>query len=194
MSFTKAKAPLVLDHPAVLPEGVWTIDRATSTVAFSIRNFWITTVRGEMRDFDGVLAVDADGAISIRAGASVASIDTGIRMRDHHLRSATFLDAERYPCAELRSRSVRQLDGGRLAIEAELSLHGVNRPLSLVASILPPAPVDGGELSRIRLTASGVVDRRQFGVGRSWLLNKVEGAEVTLRFEVCASMTSAGTR
>jgi polyisoprenoid-binding protein YceI len=156
----------------VLPEGVWTIDRATSTLAFSIRNFWITTVRGEMRDFEGVIAVDADGALSIRASADVASVETGIRMRDHHLRSATFLDAERYPRAELRSRRVRQLDGGRLAIEAELSLHGISRPLSLVATLLPPGAADR-ELTRIRITASGALDRRQFGIGRSWLLNKV---------------------
>jgi polyisoprenoid-binding protein YceI len=217
MSFTTANAPRALDRPSqkldgatarpplphelapaeprtVLPVGAWIVDRASSTVAFAVCNFWISTVHGRMRDFDGVLAVDDDGSLSIRASARVSSIDTGIGVRDQHLRSAAFLDADRYPCAELRSRKVRRLDGGRLAIEAELSLRGISRPVSLVGSILPPEAADGRDITRIRIMARGTLDRRQYGMARGWLLDKIVGADVMLGFDVCASMPRAETR
>jgi polyisoprenoid-binding protein YceI len=153
-----AKPPLLhlltpAEPRAVLPEGAWTVDRATTTVAVSVGDSCISKVRGETRDVESVLAVEADGSLWTRAGASVASIETAIRMGDHHLGAASFLDAERYPRAELRSRRARQFDGGRLAIEVELNLPGISRPLSLVASILRPEPADGGEVARIRITA-----------------------------------------
>jgi polyisoprenoid-binding protein YceI len=217
MSFTTAKAPRALDPSpqeldeataraplahelapseprAVLPEGAWTVDRASSAVAFSVSNFWISTVRGKIREFNGVLTVDSDGSLSIRASARVASLDTGIGLRDHHLGSADFLDAERYPCAELHSRRVRRLDGGRMAIDAELSLRGISRPLSLVASILALEAADGREVTRIRIMASGTLDRRPYGIARAWLLDKIVGAEIMLGFDIYASMTRAEVR
>src|SRR5690348_15887465 len=95
----------------LLPEGAWIIDRAASTVAFSVGNFWVSKVHGRMREFEGVLEVDADGSLSIRGSVRVASIETRSAKRANHLRSPDFLDAERLPRAELRSCGVRALEG-----------------------------------------------------------------------------------
>jgi polyisoprenoid-binding protein YceI len=173
-----------------LPEGAWLVSPANSTVAFSVRNFWVSTVRGEMRDFEGVLTVDAVGSLSIRASASAASIDTGNRLRDHHLRSADFLDAERHPRVELRSHGVRRLGGGRLEVDAEVTLRGITRPVSLAVSILPPEPAEEDEPG-IRIAARGRLDRRQFAIARGRLLDKIVGAEVDLDFEVRAPARAA---
>src|SRR5262249_56061423 len=94
---------------------------------------------------------------------------------DQDVRSPGFLDVTRYPRLQLRSRSVRQVDGGRLAIDAELILHGVSSPLSLLGSILPPGPGDGDGVARIRIVAGGGLDRRRFAIPRRWVLGTILG-------------------
>jgi polyisoprenoid-binding protein YceI len=198
MSVTAANASAVIDRASrelatatadprsstpVLPEGVWLIDPAASTVAFSVANFWVSTVRGEMHDVEGTLEVDGDGRISVRASVGVASIDTGNRLRDRHLRSTDFLAADRHPRADLRSRSVRRLADGRLVIDAELRLRGVVAPVAIAARVLAPGAPHGDE--PVSVIGGGALDRRAFGVARRPILDHIVGVRVGLAFDLC---------
>ena len=94
---------------------VWAIDPAHSTVEFSVKSFFFFIVKGRLTEFAGNVVLDqADiGGSSVEVAINAASIDTGIKRRDAHLRSADFLEADRYP--HIRFQSSRR-DGPRKSI------------------------------------------------------------------------------
>src|SRR5437899_12258070 len=69
------------------------IDAAHSRMAFSLHQF-VSTVRGDFHRFSGTIEVDRGHPerSSVIARISVASIDTKIQKRDHHLLSTEFID------------------------------------------------------------------------------------------------------
>jgi polyisoprenoid-binding protein YceI len=66
----------------------------------------VTKVRGHFSEFSGAIHVteDPEGS-SAELVIRASSIDTGSEDRDKHLRSADFLDLERFP--EIRLRAPR---------------------------------------------------------------------------------------
>jgi hypothetical protein len=60
-----------------------------------------------------------------------SSIDTNVKMRDDHLRSADFLDVDRFPTLEFYSDRFAHRGGNRWAVTGALSLHGVTRTITL---------------------------------------------------------------
>src|SRR4051794_14980384 len=51
--------PLPPPPPAV-PAGSWTVDPSHSKVGFAVKHMGIATVRGEFKDFEGVLEISND--------------------------------------------------------------------------------------------------------------------------------------
>jgi polyisoprenoid-binding protein YceI len=115
-------------------ETVWIIDPKHTTIEFSIRNFFFFTVTGRFTDVTGT-AVRDDSDISrssVEAAVLAASIDTGNKRRDDHLRSKDFLDAERYPDIRFQSASVeRGRDRDTFRIPGTLTIRGKSREVVL---------------------------------------------------------------
>lgn len=109
-----------------------------------------------------------------------ASIDTGIGMRDKHLRSADFLDVARFPTMTFESQRV-EVVGRRATVTGQLTLHGVTREIVV--------PVDV-RLSESALVATGEfqLNRRDYGINYSSFLNPIGNAvHVTFTFRARAS-------
>lgn len=80
------------------PPGVWNLDPAHSSVVTIAQHLGISSVRGRFTEFGGRITVAAVPEHSrVDAVIDAATIDTGNGVRDKHLRSPDFLDAERYP-------------------------------------------------------------------------------------------------
>ncbi|HEY8215707.1 MAG TPA: YceI family protein, partial [Acidimicrobiia bacterium] len=135
-----------------------------SEVGVSIRHLMVSKVRGRFSGFEGTF-VTADDPLESTLSASVdlSSIDTGNSDRDAHVRSADFLDVERYPTLTYRSTGIRA-DGDDFVVDGELSLHGVTKPVALrleVHGFQPNSPFGD---TRAGFTATGEIDRRDFGI------------------------------
>ncbi len=116
--------------------GRWVIDPKHSSVEFVARHI-LTRVRGRFRDFSGTIEVDEvpeRSRVEVRIDA--ASIDTGTPDRDQHLRSPDFLDVERFPSITYRSTALRPLGGTRFALDGELTIRDVTRPVTLDAELV----------------------------------------------------------
>ena len=99
--------------------GTWTIDPTHTTIAAVARHLMVTKVRGHFSSFSGTINVaetPEDSTVEITMDA--ASITTGTEDRDNHLRSADFLDAEKFPALTFRSTSV-VADGDRWKLTGE---------------------------------------------------------------------------
>jgi YceI-like domain len=99
----------------------WRLDPTRSAAEFSVPHFWgLTRVKGRFDHLDGWLETDRNGHVRLELIVDAASLNTGNRKRDQHLRSADFFDTQHHP--ELRFQSVIAGDAGngRLHVEGEL--------------------------------------------------------------------------
>lgn len=150
--------------------GTWTIDPVHSGVGFTIRHLMVSRVRGRFGTFEGTVVTGDDPLdSSVTATIDLASIDTGNAQRDAHVRSADYLDVEKYPTMTYRSTGLRP-DGDEYVLDGELTLRGMTRhvPLTLEIGGFGPDPFrqdDPFKGARAGFTATGEISRLEFGVG-----------------------------
>ena len=112
--------------------GVWNLVSDKSTISFKIRNMWgLISVKGRFADVRGDGQITGKGAIFGRVDIQVASLHTGIRKRDQHLRSADFFDAERFPEISAVVTALEPTSGDAADLRATFTIKGVTAPVPL---------------------------------------------------------------
>lgn len=150
--------------PAIGGKTTWKLDPSHTLVEFSAKHLMITTVKGRFTDVEGFIHADEKDIkdSSVEATLKAATIDTRTEQRDNHLRSADFLEVEKYP--EIRFRSTR-IEGNKqeFKLTGDLTIRGVTRPITLDVTFEGQTKDPwGGE--RVGFSASGKLDRRDFGL------------------------------
>ncbi|HWJ22734.1 MAG TPA: YceI family protein [Gemmatimonadaceae bacterium] len=146
----------------------WTIDPAHTLIEFSAKHMMITTVKGRLTDVKGALSVDEQNPdrSHVEVEFAAASIDTRAEQRDQHLRSADFLDVEKYPTVSFRSRKVagaRPEPGDTFKVVGDLTIRGTTREVTLDVTYEGRGRDPwGGE--RISFSADTKIDRRDYGL------------------------------
>lgn len=117
----------------------WNLDKAHSELVLKVKHMMISNVTGTFDDFDVVLeSMDADFKdVNIEVIAQAASIQTRNEQRDEHLRSADFLETEKFPTltfkaqgADLTSGTLKgdlTIKGETREVEFDLEFGGVNK-------------------------------------------------------------------
>ncbi|MFF0748728.1 YceI family protein [Streptomyces sp. NPDC004267] len=116
-----------------LPEpGDWEIDPMHSQIGFTARHIGLARIHGRFNSFAGAVRIaERMEHSAMHVVIDAASIDTGVRMRDDHLRSGDFLDVGAYPTMEFYSERFVHKGGSRWAVTGALTLHGVSRTVTL---------------------------------------------------------------
>jgi polyisoprenoid-binding protein YceI len=123
------------------PPGVWTIDPAHSKVAATAQHLGLSSVQGRFAEFAGRIEIAATAeASSVVAEIEAASIDTGNRTRDDHLRSADFLDIGPNPTISYRSTGLSATAPDRWRVHGVLTLSGISRAIDLDLTYLGTSP------------------------------------------------------
>jgi polyisoprenoid-binding protein YceI len=124
---------LQVAQPPVLPQpGDWEIEPMHSSIGFTARHIGLARIHGRFNTFAGAIRIDEGVERSaMHVVIDAASIDTNVKMRDDHLRSADFLDVARFPTLEFYSERFVHRGGNRWAVTGALSLHGVTRTVTL---------------------------------------------------------------
>ncbi|MBU0679340.1 MAG: YceI family protein [Verrucomicrobia bacterium] len=144
-------------------EQTYSIDKSHASLGFAVKHLVISKVRGEFRDFDGTLTLgDENALVSATAAIRAASIDTGNKDRDDHLRTPDFFAVANYPEITFASKSTEQR-GGKDVLVGDLTLHGVTKEVALEYSLSGPITDPWGN-TKIGFEASTVIDRTQFGL------------------------------
>jgi polyisoprenoid-binding protein YceI len=133
-----------------------------STIGFSVHQF-LGTTRGKFTNFSGRIEVDCEHPenSSVTAQIDVKSIDTRIKKRDDHLRSAEFFNGEKFPQMTFKSRSVKRSGPQSGDILGDLTIHGVTKPITLHVKLLTPM----NEAAHTRWAVScDAINRRDFNL------------------------------
>src|ERR1044072_4782747 len=77
----------------------WNIDPVHTVVEFKVRDMMITNVKGHFTGVTGVLTLDEQDVTKSQVKASIdaATINSREADRDTHLKSADFLNVEKFP-------------------------------------------------------------------------------------------------
>lgn len=150
-----------VELPAV---GTYAIDKAHTQVGFAVRHLGVSKVRGRFADFEGTLVVAEDPAqSSVNVTIDADSIDTRDEGRDQHLRTNDFFDVQNHPTWTFASTAVRYLGKGKLEIDADLTIRGTTRPVTLKGELEGVVRDPWGN-HRVGFSATTEINRDDFGV------------------------------
>lgn len=165
----------------------YVVDPVHSSLGFGVR-YLVSSLEGRFNDFQGVVSYDPEAPESLVVSFEVDadSIDTASEKRDTHLRSKDFFNVEQYPKISFRSTSVTRFDERQLAVNGDLSLHGVTRPITALVTVSGPTPPDDQGRRTIGCRATFSVLRSDFGVDTWKDAHGAVGDEVKIRLLVAA--------
>jgi polyisoprenoid-binding protein YceI len=115
--------------------GTWGLNRDRTSVSFRTRVAGIIRVKGTLQATQGTVQVGADGRVSAEIIIDPASIDTKLKKRDDHLRSADYFDVVHHPTITFTVTEVRPASPGNLEVVGNLDAHGQSTPLILLAEV-----------------------------------------------------------
>ncbi|MEU1705092.1 YceI family protein [Streptomyces sp. NPDC005706] len=179
------------------PSGTWLFDPPHTAIRFIAKHVGMAHVHGRFTRFTGGIRVTpdvTDSQVSVRIDAS--SIATGNKTRDNHLRSADFLDVERYPYIDFTSNRFVYRGGSRWTLNGTLTMHGTSRSVGLDTTYL--GTVNGGYEQELRCAALAKAElhREDFTLNWRSMLARgiaVVGPTVQLELDVQAMYRNAET-
>jgi polyisoprenoid-binding protein YceI len=148
-----------LDHLLGDPgnAAVWALDPQRSELGFRCRSLWgLFPVNGRFTEFTGDGRLGG-GTASGRLDVAAASLDTGIRKRDEHLRSEDFFAVERFPTISVVVTAM-QLGNLGTELRSTLTVRGVSHPLPL------PATVTLLDEDTVQIATRVTIDRTEWDV------------------------------
>jgi polyisoprenoid-binding protein YceI len=144
--------------------GTWTIDSMHSFVTFTVQHFTIAFARGLASGPTGSVTIGEDPlASSVRASIDASTIATGNKMRDEKILGPDVLDVAKYPTIDFSSRALREESPGRYALDGDLTMHGITRPVTLDLTV-HGVITDVWNKTRLGLTATAELKRGDFDV------------------------------
>ncbi|MFE7075901.1 YceI family protein [Streptomyces sp. NPDC057620] len=154
-------------QPPPLPApGDWEIEPTHSSIGFTARHIGMARVRGRFNTFAGIVRVaDNVEQSAMHVVIDAGSIDTNVRTRDGHLKSADFLDVDRFPTVEFYSDRFTHRGGSRWGVTGALSLHGVTRTVTLDTEYLG---VGNGTEGEVRAACRATAELRRDDFTMSW--------------------------
>ncbi|HJT81665.1 MAG TPA: YceI family protein [Chthoniobacterales bacterium] len=172
----------VLAAPSAFAGERYTFDQQNSKISFEVRHL-LGKARGEFHNFSGTIDLDRDQPerSSVSARIEVNSIDTGIKKRDEHLRSAEFFNGQKFPAITFKSQSVKRTGDQSGDVTGDLTMRGVTRQIVLHVQSLQ---ADNNQ-SRWKVTTAPL-SRRDFGLMFGGTTEAVSGIgkEVAVNIEI----------
>src|SRR3989441_8222479 len=166
----------------------WAIDAYHTSVTFTVRHM-MSRVRGEMKLKEGWIDTDSDNLSKARVEVVLdpGTINTGVEMRDNHLRSADgHFDVANYPTITFKSTRIEGTDPSHFKVIGDLTIHGLTKEVALDAGFTGEVKDPWGN-RRIGFSAETKVNRKDFNLTWNQALEAggfVLGDEVKLDIDV----------
>lgn len=173
---------------AMFGQTKWNVDAAHSSVRFTVSHLVISEVEGSFKKFNGSISTsnpDFSGA-SIEFTVDVKSISTDNDMRDNHLKSPDFFDAEKFPEMTFKSTSFKKVSGNKYELVGDLTMHGVTKSVKFSVDY-GGTMNDGMGNTKAGFKATAVIDRFNYGLKWSKATETgglVVGNEVTINLRL----------
>lgn len=164
-----AFAGLALSFTVASTSSIWSLDGAHSRLGFKVKHMGISDFNGSFTNYEVKMTASKEDLsdAKVELTGEVSSIYTANEMRDNHLKSADFFDAEKFPKFTFVSKSFTKVAKSKneYKVVGDLTLHGVTKEVTMTAvhNGTVTHPQNKKEISGF--TMSGTINRVDFGVG-----------------------------
>jgi polyisoprenoid-binding protein YceI len=149
-----------------LAQNAYTMDKAHSSVGFTITHLSISDIDGSFKTFDAKLTSSKEdfSDATFDFTADVNSINTDNDKRDGHLKSPDFFDAAKFATLTFKSKTVKKGEGNKYTIIGDMTMHGVTKMVSFDA-VIRSGVNPMSKKTVVGVKVSGTVNRSTFGIG-----------------------------
>ena len=182
-------AAVILAIPYAAVASTWNIDPEHSNLGFKIRHLMVSNVKGNFEKFSGFVEINDQDITKSRVEVTIDtnSVNTNVKKRDDHLRSADFFDVAKYPTIAFVSKKVAVAGPNKLKVTGEFTLHGVTKEVVLDLDGPTGESRDPWGNTRKGATATTKINRKDFGLMWNQALETggvLVGDEVEITLEV----------
>lgn len=142
-------------------------DPPHTQLSFTVTHLTISHITGNFGDFSVELDYTKEDFTDAKftLSADVASINTGVKMRDDHLRSTDFFDVENFPKMNFTTTSIDKVFANKYKLHGNLTMHGVTRPITLDLTYNGHIEDSNTGAKTFGFTVKGNLKRTDYGVG-----------------------------
>ena len=159
-------AAMIFSIPYAAVASTWTIDPDHSNFGFKIKHLMVSNVKGNFEKYSGVIEINDKDVTKSKVEVTIEtnSINTNVKKRDDHLRSADFFDVAKYPTMTFVSKQVVSAGQDKFTVTGDFTLHGVTK--EVVLNLEGPAGESKDPWGNIRkgATATTKINRKDFGL------------------------------
>lgn len=160
----------------------YTLDPGHTYPNFEVWHLGISKMRGKFTKSSGKVELDrAARTGSVEVVIDAASVDTGHAKLNEHLRAEDFFNVAKHPEIRFKSTTVKFTSGNLTAVEGELTLLGITKPVVLKVNSFACTEHFRLKKEVCGADASTTIKRSDFGMTYGLAL---VGDEVTLNIEV----------
>ncbi len=140
----------------------WGVDGAHAYALFSIVHFGVAPNYGRFDTVGGSFDVEGGELKGVNIEIDAASVSTGVKKRDDHLRSPDFFNVKQFPKLTFKSTKVEKKGDG-YSVTGDLTIHGVTKSITIdVAKTGMGKDPWGNE--RIGFASDFTIKRSDFGI------------------------------
>lgn len=157
----------------------WSLDKAHSTLRFTIIHLGISEQEGTFKNFSMKLTSakeDFSDAV-VELTADISSVNTDNDTRDEHLRGPNYFDAAAYPSLTFKSKLFVKTTGNTYKLTGDLTIKNVTKTVDLEVTYIGSTVNQKTQKRVAGFKLTGVINRIDFGVGKS---STALGDEVTI--------------
>jgi polyisoprenoid-binding protein YceI len=182
-------ATMILAIPCAALASTWNIDPDHSNLGFKIRHLMVSNVKGNFEKYSGVIEINDKDITKSRVEVMIdtGSVNTNVKKRDDHLRSADFFDVAKYPTMIFVSKKVVVAGPDKLKVTGDFTLHGVTKEVVLDLEGPTAESKDPWGNTRKGATATTKINRKDYGLTWNQALETggvLVGDEVNITLEV----------
>ncbi len=176
----------MVTSPALAAD-TYVLDQNHVNVVWHANHFGFSNPSGRFGIVDGTVTLDeaAPEKSNVEVTINVGGLATGIDKFDAHLKSADFLDVEKYPHAIFKSTSVELTGKDSAKVSGNLVLHGVSKPVVLDVKLNKLDMHPMVKKKTAGFTAHTIIKRSDFGIDQHI---PAVSDEVTINIEAEANL------
>lgn len=166
MRITKAVVvTTLLVTPLLATAANYTVDPTHTYPNFTISHLGFSTLHGRFNDTKGKLSIDLEkGTGSVEITIDAASVDSGFKKRDDHLRSPDFFNVAEFPEITYKSTKVTFNGQDKATVEGSLTILGVSKSVTLDVNHIHCAVHPMNKKDVCGFNATTKIKRSDFGV------------------------------
>lgn len=145
----------------------WSVDPAHTNARFEVKHLGIALVDGQFNQLEGTVEslndTDFNNA-KVNFSIDINSIDTRVEMRDNHLKSDDFFNAEKYPKMTLSNAILKKDKNGKFTLTGDLTIRDVTKKVTFHVKQNNGIITDPWGMTRAGFTAKTTINRLEYGI------------------------------